>query len=262
MATLYTVLQALETIAPLRGAANWDNVGLLIKGTRPIRRVGVCIDLTPAVLDELMAADVDFIVAYHPTLFRGLKRITGATAIENTLLQVIRAGIHLYAPHTALDAAVDGMADWLAEAIVHPSQAHQHRPIAPVDWDPRVGVGRQGVLDAPVSVRQLVPRIKAWLGIDHLRVAGDIDAPRTTYAVCPGAGGSVLGPLSDTDLLLTGEMGHHEVLAAVARGATVVLTDHTHCERGFLMRYAARIHTSTGLDVLVSAVDTDPLSVV
>ncbi len=262
MATLYSVLQALETIAPLKGAASWDNVGLLVKGTRPIQRIGVCIDLTPAVLDELIGEDVDFIIAYHPTLFRGLKRITGSTAIENTLLRLIRAGIHLYAPHTALDAAVDGMADWLTEAIVHPSQAIQHRPIEAVAWDPNVGVGRQGLLAAPVPVRHLIPRIKAWLGIDHLRVAGDLDAPRGTYAVCPGAGGTVFAPLSNIDLLLTGEMGHHEVLASVARGATVVLTDHTHCERGYLMRYAARIHASTGLDVRVSAVDTDPLSVV
>ena len=67
----------------------------------------------------------------------------------------------------------------------------------------------------------------------------------------------------EIDILLTGELGHHEVLAHVEHGGAVVLTDHTNCERGYLPQYAARIERACpDLTVVVSSVDRDPLSVV
>jgi len=260
---LAVMVAALEDIAATRAAASWDNVGLLLRGDRKIGRIGVCIDLTPPVWDELSQAGVDAVVAYHPPIFRGLKRLTGASPRERTLLSVLRSGVHVYAPHTALDSAVGGMGDWLAQAIAPRAELRDLRPVEPVDWDPAVGVGRRAELISPVSLGERVDRIKSWLGLDHLRVAGDLSAPRASLAVCPGSGGAVFRGLGDVDLLLTGEMGHHEVLAHVAGGGAVVLTDHTHCERGYLPLYAERIRAALpGVDVVVSQVDDDPLRVV
>ena len=59
----------------------------------------------------------------------------------------------------------------------------------------------------------------------------------------------------------TGEMRHHDVLAKVAAGASVVLTEHTNCERGWLGRLAGRMRDALGLDVRVSTRDHDPLRV-
>jgi len=257
------MVAALEAIAPTRAAAKWDNVGLLLRGDRPVRRIGVCIDLTAPVWRELSSANVDAIVAYHPPIFRGLKRLTGASPRERTLLAALRSGVHVYAPHTALDSAVGGMGDWLAQAIAPRAELVDPRPVEPVDWNPAVGVGRRAELITPLALGDCLDRIKSWLGLSHVRVAGDLSAPRRSLAVCPGSGGSVLRGLGDVDLLLTGEMGHHEVLAHVAAGGAVVLTDHTHCERGYLPLYADRIRSGLpGVDVLVSQVDDDPLRVV
>ena len=260
MASLHAALAALERIAPLAAAGDWDNVGLLLSGTRPVQRVGLCIDLTEPVLDELEAADVDLIVSYHPPIFRGLKRITGASGLERSVLRLVRAGRHLYAPHTALDAAAGGMAAWLAGAL---GEVTDLAPIEPAAHDASVGAGRRGRLATPQPLRALLDGLRATLGVPHLRVAGDLDRPRTTFAVCPGSGGSVFAGLPPTDLLVTGEWSHHDVLAAVARGAAVVLTDHTNCERGFLPHYAARLSDALpGVTVVRSVVDADPLRVV
>ncbi len=91
MPTLDAALAALERLAPLAAAGDWDNVGLLLRGTRPVRRIGLCIDLTEPVLDELEAADVDLVVSYHPPIFRGLKRITGESGLERSVLRLVRA---------------------------------------------------------------------------------------------------------------------------------------------------------------------------
>ena len=67
------VMETLETLAPLRYAEDWDNVGLLI-GSPDWRadRVLLTIDLTEAVLEEAIDAKAQMIVAYHPPIFEPL----------------------------------------------------------------------------------------------------------------------------------------------------------------------------------------------
>ena len=66
------------------------------------------------------------------------------------------------------------------------------------------------------------------------------------------------------DLLVTGEMRHHDVLARVASGTSVILTDHSHSERGYLPVLAARLAEAlaSGVEVRVSEVDADPLRII
>jgi dinuclear metal center YbgI/SA1388 family protein len=251
-------LRRLDALAPLRLAGAWDNVGLLLQGTGPIHRVGLAIDLTEPVADELLDADVDLIVSYHPPLFGGKKRLTEATPRDRTLLRLIRAGVHVYSPHSALDAAARGMADWLLDPFGAASEVH---PIEPDAVDPTVGAGRRATLASPVPLKTLLPTIAEHLGLSHLRVAGDEEAEVSTVAVCPGAGGSLFAGIRHADLFLTGEMRHHDVLARVEAGQAVVLTDHTNTERGYLPRLAERLEDALGLPVVRSRIDADPLRV-
>ncbi len=106
--------QTLETIAPLKLAQDWDNVGFLVGDpTRDIKRILMTIDTTAAVVAEAKQFKADLILAYHPAIWDGLKRITadGPTAPIYTL---IRANIGLFSIHTALDTAAGGINDALA----------------------------------------------------------------------------------------------------------------------------------------------------
>lgn len=85
-------------------------------------------------------------------------------------------------------------------------------------------------------------------------------------AVCAGSGGSVFKGmnLSGVDLVVTGEMSHHDVLELNQKNVSVLLTEHSNSERGFLtvlkkMLEDRRIDDS--LEYLVSQVDKDPLYV-
>lgn len=257
---LSEIVAALESLAPVGLAADWDNVGLLLEGDRPVRRILCTVDFTEAVLDEALAGGADLVVSYHPPIFRGLKRLIALDPIQRTLLRAARAGLHVYSPHTALDAVPGGMTDWLLEPFGPLAEA---RPIEPHAARPEAGSGRVAVLSEPAPLDRLLPRIKAHLGLAAMRLATlDPSRPVERVAVCPGAGGGVFERLGDVDLLLTGEMRHHDVLARVARGASVVLTDHTNTERGYLPRFAQRLAERTGLPVAVSTVDRDPLAVI
>ncbi len=116
---LSEIVEKLEDIAPTRFAADWDNVGLLVQPPDggPISKVLLTIDLTEPVFDEALAAGVQLIVAYHPPIFGGLKRLTTTHPQQRTLLRAIRAGIAIYSPHTSLDAAPGGVNDWLADGV-------------------------------------------------------------------------------------------------------------------------------------------------
>lgn len=116
----------METIAPTRLAEAWDNVGLIVGDpAAACSRVMLCIDLTPAVLAEAVGQRCDAVVAYHPPVFEGLKKLlAGEVAFD-----AARLGIAVYSPHTALDVAEGGTNDVLAEAL----GLHDVRPLKTAD---------------------------------------------------------------------------------------------------------------------------------
>ena len=114
---LQQVREAVEQIAPLKLAQGWDNVGFLVGDpARDIRRVLITIDTTEAVVDEAKRFKADLILAYHPAIWDGLKKVTadGPTA---PIYDLIRAGIGIFSIHTALDVAAGGINDALADIL-------------------------------------------------------------------------------------------------------------------------------------------------
>jgi dinuclear metal center YbgI/SA1388 family protein len=265
---LRDLLERLESIAPLGHAEDWDNVGLLLepppgRDSLDVRRVLLTIDLGEDVLAEASEHGAHMVISYHPPLFSGVKRLTRATAGERLVADALRAGIAVYSPHTALDAAPGGVNDWLAEAL----GASGAEPIVPAqDGTPGYGMGRRFALSEPATLEALLPRIKRHLGLEHVRVAASerhaAGHPVSTAAVCAGAGGSIFAPLAGPDLFLTGEMRHHDVRAKVAAGASVVLCDHTNTERGYLPTLARRLAAlCEDVGFSLSTRDRDPLVV-
>ncbi len=103
-----------------------------------------------------------------------------------------------------------------------------------------MGVGRRIHLDQQLQIDELARKLKKHLGIGYVRVAPAADKDDRvkvqTIGLCAGAGGSVCNLAIDDgcEVFITGEMTHHNVVAATARGCTVMLTGHTNSERGYL----------------------------
>ena len=126
-----------------------------------------------------------------------------------------------------------------------------------------LGAGRRLVLDKPESVRTLAARLKKFLGCQRVEVgAANLDALVERVGVVPGAGGSLaaLARTEGCEVFVTGEMKHHDVLAARAAGLSVILAGHTATERGYFPRYQERLRTlAPQMPVMVSTADIDPL---
>lgn len=258
--SLAEVLDILHEIAPLELAAEWDNVGLLLQPNRRaarVRRVLLTIDLGDAVVAEAKRARADLVVSYHPPIFQPLRRLRHDEAKGRTLLLVVAAGLPVYSPHTALDAAPSGLADWLATGVLGGAVPKGLRPCGDGEF------GRVVELERPLALATLLPRLKRWLRVRHLQVAAPAKARRSvrTVAVAAGAGGSVLRGVA-ADVVVTGEMSHHDALAAVAAGTTVVLAGHSNTERGFLpvLRKRLRAAFDGDLDVVLARADRDPFT--
>jgi dinuclear metal center YbgI/SA1388 family protein len=99
-------------------AAAWDNVGLLLGDpAAAVSRVLTCLTLTPEVAAEAVEGGYHLVITHHPILFRGVKRLTAASAEGRTVLALVRAGVAVYSPHTAFDNARGGINDRLAARI-------------------------------------------------------------------------------------------------------------------------------------------------
>ncbi|XP_026170630.1 NIF3-like protein 1 [Mastacembelus armatus] len=132
---------------------------------------------------------------------------------------------------------------------------------------PGHGQGRLSVLDQRVTVAEAVQKMKVHLGLTHIRLAlgsgQTLESSVCSVAVCAGSGASILNGVK-ADLYVTGEMSHHEVLDAVAKGTNVILTDHSNSERGFLSVFRERlsVRLPESVTLVVSKADRDPLEVV
>ncbi|MFD2933402.1 Nif3-like dinuclear metal center hexameric protein [Spirosoma flavum] len=108
----------IEALAPLAYQESYDNVGLLVGDPKTdIMGVLVTLDVTEAVVDEAIANGCNVIVAHHPIVFKGLKKLTGKTYVERTVIKAIKNDVALYAAHTNLDNVAGGVNFKIAEKL-------------------------------------------------------------------------------------------------------------------------------------------------
>ncbi len=112
------VIHLLEELAPLAYSEDFDNTGLLVGDAQAeVTGVLVTLDTLEAVVDEAIENNCNLIVSFHPIIFKGLKRITGKTYVERVVLKAIKHGISIFAIHTALDNAWNGVNAMMCEKL-------------------------------------------------------------------------------------------------------------------------------------------------
>ncbi|MEL6810633.1 MAG: Nif3-like dinuclear metal center hexameric protein [Bacteroidota bacterium] len=112
------VISILEELAPLSYSEGFDNTGLLVGNPRnEVSGILVTLDTLEAVVDEAIENNCNLIVSFHPIIFKGLKKITGKTYVERVVLKAIQHDIAIFAIHTALDNAWNGVNAMICEKL-------------------------------------------------------------------------------------------------------------------------------------------------
>jgi dinuclear metal center YbgI/SA1388 family protein len=112
------IIRVLERWAPPALQEDYDNCGLLVgTGSDETSGVLVCLDVTEAILAEAIRKGCNLIVAHHPLIFKGIKRLTGSGYVERTAIMALRNGISIYAIHTNLDNVRTGVNNEICRRI-------------------------------------------------------------------------------------------------------------------------------------------------
>ncbi len=206
----------MESIAPPETAESYDNVGLLTgRRDTPVSRVLVALDATPEVVGEAVALGAEMIISHHPLMFHPIRTLEESTPEAQALCALVRGSIALYAAHTNLDKSPYSGSMALANALA----------LSNARTDDCLVLGE---LAEDMPLQALVPLCESALRAS-VRVYGHAERVRT-LAVAGGAADEfwpqarALG----AQALLTGEVRHHNGIAASASG--FVLLEGGHCQ--------------------------------
>ncbi len=212
------IIKILEQLAPVEIAEEWDRVGLMI-GSRESENTGVLLtlDVTPSAVREAEEKGANLIVSHHPFIWDPLPCIDEEDPRGAMYARLIREGISVYSMHTNLDKARGGINDYLAKLFGGTD----------VEED---GVGRV-FSTGGLTLGELARRVSERLDDKTVVVVGDPDMPVKRAYVVGGAGGSEYDRTKRlADVLISGEMKHHQYLDAPIDGLALIEFSHFSSE--------------------------------
>ncbi|MEK7257632.1 MAG: Nif3-like dinuclear metal center hexameric protein, partial [Bacteroidota bacterium] len=223
------IIAHLDAVAPPSYQESYDNAGLLTGDPAAEATAALlCLDATEDVIEEAIALGCNLVIAHHPIIFRGLKRLTGSNYVERTVIKAIRHDIAIFAIHTNLDNVFrKGVNSKIAERlglkntrILAPKQANQ---------DPAIGAGMIGELPEAMAEDDFLQHVKTALQTACIRHTRLLEKPVRTVAVCGGAGSFLLpNAISQrADAFVTGDFKYHEFFDADRR---ILVADVGHFE--------------------------------
>lgn len=229
----YEIIEKLESLSPTAFAEEWDNIGLLAgRRDKEVGTVYIALDATDDVIDEAVRLGADLLLTHHPLIFKKLSRVNTDDFIGRRVCELIQNDISYYVMHTNFD--VMGMADAAADEL-----ALKDRQVLNITYEDEIskeGCGRVGKLENCMSVAELARLVKEKFHVPNVRVFGDLGDIVETAAVMPGSGGGYIRDAlnAGADVMITGDVDHHEGIDAVAQGIAVIDAGHYGIEKLFI----------------------------
>ena len=211
------ITDAIEQYAPLRLQEEWDNAGIQVGNPEAdITGVLLCTDATEVVVAEAIALGYNLVIAHHPLIFRGLKKIMGRTPVERTVAMAIKHDITIYSAHTNMDSAWQGVSFRMADKIGMTDVQFLDDNAVPPYGDMNCATAGCGVIGniEPMSAHDALKRVKAAFEVGAIRYSGDAESMVSRVALCGGAGGFLLDKAVEmgAQLYVTADMRYHDFL--------------------------------------------------
>ena len=227
------IVEELRNLAPEYLQDEWDNSGLLVGSLKDeVKSLYIALDLTDEILEDAIAKGVDMIITHHPLIFKPLKSITDENFISNRILKLVQNNITYYAMHTNFDKVI--MSDLAAEKL---NMLEINNVEDTDEFENRVlGYGKIGKLSSKMNVGQLCNFVKQQFGLESVKVFGDMNTMVDTLAVMPGSGKSFIKTAAEknVNVMITGDIDHHEGIDARDMGLTIIDAGHYGIEHIFI----------------------------
>lgn len=220
------IASVIEEFAPVCLQESYDNTGLQVGDPEmPVSAILLCLDVTEEVLEEARRRQCNLIVSHHPLLFAGLKRVTGSTPTEKIVIEALRDNIAIYASHTNLDSAAEGV----SFEIAHTLKMSNLKVLCPNPANPDTGLGVVGDI-TPTPKLEFLRKVKDLFNVSHLRYSAQSrQIVIRKVALCGGSGASMIKDAiaAGADAMLTGDLKYHDF---TSYGYKILLADIGHYE--------------------------------
>ena len=254
------VTNFLEQYAPLEYQETYDNCGLIIgDANAEVKGVLITLDCIESVIDEAIATGCNLIVAHHPIIFSGLKKLNGKNYIERTVIKAIKNDIAIYAIHTNLDNVHNGVSAKIADKL----GLENCKVLAPKQElnSDLVGSGIIGELNIPVDSQVFLKNLKQNMQADCVRYTALVKDKIKTVVVCGGSGSFLLNNAiaAKADVFITADFKYHEFFDTENK---IVIADIGHYESEQFTKdliYDLLVKNFTKFAVRLSKVNTNPI---
>lgn len=227
------IIKIIEQDFPKEFALEWDNVGLLAGRTlKEVNRIYIALDATDEVIAGAGEKKADMLITHHPLIFSPIKQVTDADFISKRLVQMIQNDISYYAMHTNYDVLRMGELAGKKLGLNHTAVLDITHSDEAGDW----GIGVVAQLETPVTLGSYCERVKQSFALETVRVFGDINQEVSRIAVSPGSGKHMTEAAikMNADVLITGDIDHHEGIDANAREVAIIDAGHYGVEYIFI----------------------------
>ena len=230
---------------PLDLQESWDNSGLQIGNLdRELTGLLISLDLEDEGVDKAIENDCNLIITHHPYLFNGTKSIDLSDSFYSRLEKVIKNDISVFAIHTNLDIAEDGLNDNLCEIL-----GIEDRKVLEAGKD--FGLGRFGYINE-TRADEFAKKVKEVLAANELVCYGDLEKNISKIAVCGGAGSSLFDDAigHGCDLMITGDVSYHMGMDYGNRGLVILDPGHFASENHIIYKLEKEIREMTDRKVM------------
>lgn len=231
MSTLASELfQYLETIAPLHLQEKYDNSGLQVGSShQQIKGVMVCLDCTEGVMDEAIRTGCNVIISHHPTVFYGLKQLSGANLTERLVMKAIKEDLILYSIHTNLDNVLEhGVNQRIARQLGLEIERVLRSLPGVTETNPN-GAGIIGSYSIPKTESEFLGQLKEKMKTNVIRHSALLGKPVKRVAICGGSGSFLLEDAlkAGAEIFLTADYKYHGFFDADGK---IIICDIGHYE--------------------------------
>lgn len=220
-----------EEKVPLNLQESYDNCGLQVGNPQDIiKGIVLCLDVTEEAIDFAIQKGANLIIAHHPLIFFGLKKISYDDYFTGKIAKAIKNEITIYAAHTNIDALEGGLNQYVFRKLGFESQKKlEYLP------DGRSGFG-DIVQIAPIRIKDIINVIKKNLDLNHVIFYGDQEKEVKKICLLTGSGAEFIKDCikEGVDLYITGDIKHHDVVDSINSGINILDISHHESEKYFV----------------------------
>ena len=229
----------LDGLAPFSLAEEWDNAGIQVGSPfQRINKILIALDPTLEAVKYASTIEAQLLLTHHPLIFEPLSLVDPESYPGSVINEALMKKISIVSIHTNLDAAKGGINDILADLIgLHGVEVLQKKDGFMND---ETGIGRIGNLSETKRLSEISATVKESFRASEIMIMGLEERMIRRVAVVGGAGGGMATVASKrgADLLITGDIRHHEALLAETLGLALIDGGHFQTEKAALNVFA------------------------